>query len=159
MITLERLLKHMAWSNQAVLRFLTELPDEALDAYVVKPEWNVSEISGHIVSSSDWYVYRLTGREAMTIERPRSMADVQNLIPLAASFDASLLEEAVHADRQMTFKRESGDLQRWRSTILSQAVHHATEHRAQLACALEAKGFAAPDLDELDLWSYEAREG
>ena len=159
MITLERLLKHMAWSNQAVLKFLAELPDEALNAHVVKPEWNASEISGHIVSSSDWYVYRLTGREAMTIERPRSMADVRNLIPLAASFDASLLEEAVHADRQMTFKRESGDLQRWRSTILSQAVHHATEHRAQLACALEAKGFAAPDLDELDLWSYEAREG
>ena len=86
MITLERLLKHMAWSNQAVLKFLAELPDEALNAHVVKPEWNASEISGHIVSSSDWYVYRLTGREAMTIERPRSMADVQNLIPLAASF-------------------------------------------------------------------------
>jgi uncharacterized damage-inducible protein DinB len=38
---------------------------------------------------------------------------------------------------------------------LSQSIHHATEHRAQLASALEAKGFKPLDLDELDLWSYE----
>ena len=46
-------------------------------------------------------------------------------------------------------------VKRWRSTILSQAIHHATEHRAQLASALEAKGFKPMDLDELDLWAFE----
>jgi uncharacterized damage-inducible protein DinB len=46
-------------------------------------------------------------------------------------------------------------VKRWRSTILSQAIHHATEHRAQLASALEAKGFEPVNLDDLDLWSYE----
>ncbi len=38
---------------------------------------------------------------------------------------------------------------------LSQANHHATEHRAHIASALEEKGFAPVDLDERDLWAYE----
>ena len=50
-------------------------------------------------------------------------------------------------------------VKRWRSTILSQAIHHATEHRAQIASALEAKGFTPVNLDDLDLWSYEIETG
>ncbi len=57
---------------------------------------------------------------------------------------------------QLEFTNYSGKLvKRWRSTILSQAIHHATEHRAQIASALEAKGFTPVDLDELDLWAFE----
>jgi uncharacterized damage-inducible protein DinB len=59
-------------------------------------------------------------------------------------------------DIQIEFKNYSDNMvKRWRSTILSQAIHHATEHRAQLASALEAKGFKPMDLDELDLWAFE----
>ena len=50
-------------------------------------------------------------------------------------------------------------VKRWRSTILSQAIHHATEHRAQIASALEAKGFTPVNLDDLDLWSFERETG
>jgi len=50
-------------------------------------------------------------------------------------------------------------VKRWRSTILSQAIHHATEHRAQIASALEAKGFAPVNLDDLDLWEFEKTNG
>jgi uncharacterized damage-inducible protein DinB len=50
-------------------------------------------------------------------------------------------------------------VKRWRSTILSQAIHHATEHRAQIAAALEAKGFTPVNLDDLDLWSFERETG
>lgn len=159
MISLERLLKHMAWSNQHVLQFVSELPEEALQAYVVKPEWTVSEICGHIVSSADWYGFRLSGSEVTEFARPQSMADVRALIAMAQTFDARLLAEAAQDDRHMTLKYGEREVVRWRSTILSQAVHHATEHRAQLACALEAKGFAAPDLDELDLWAFESSQG
>jgi uncharacterized damage-inducible protein DinB len=60
----------------------------------------------------------------------------------------------------MEFTTNAGKhMKRWRSTILSQSIHHATEHRAQLASALEAKGFMPVDLDELDLWSFESAQG
>ena len=59
-------------------------------------------------------------------------------------------------DIQLEFVNAEGDqVKRWRSTILSQAIHHATEHRSQIASALEAKGFTPVNLDDLDLWSYE----
>ena len=43
--------------------------------------------------------------------------------------------------------------------FVAEILHHATEHRAQIASALEARGFVAVDLDELDLWSYEIETG
>jgi hypothetical protein len=45
-----------------------------------------------------------------------------------------------------------------RSTVLSQAIHHATEHRAQIAGALATNGIDAIDLDAIDLWAYAEAE-
>jgi len=72
-----------------------------------------------------------------------------------------LLECVKLDDVQIEFVNYENKLvKRWRSTILSQAIHHATEHRAQIASALEAKGFAPVNLDDLDLWEFEkATEG
>jgi uncharacterized damage-inducible protein DinB len=67
-----------------------------------------------------------------------------------------LLECVKLEDIQIEFVNfEDKLVKRWRSTIVSQAIHHATEHRAQIASALEAKGFTPMSLDDLDLWSYE----
>ena len=70
--------------------------------------------------------------------------------------DKALLDCVNLDDVQIEFiNAEKKLVKRWRSTILSQSIHHATEHRAQLASALEAKGFKPVDLDELDLWAFE----
>jgi uncharacterized damage-inducible protein DinB len=61
-------------------------------------------------------------------------------------------------DVWLDLENDNGKFQRLRSTVLSQAIHHATEHRAQIASALEAKGFKPVDLDEIDLWAYEKYE-
>jgi uncharacterized damage-inducible protein DinB len=82
------------------------------------------------------------------------------LLEQAATVDAALLECVKLDDIQLEFENYEGKMvKRWRSTILSQAIHHATEHRAQLASALEAKGFKPVNLDDLDLWSYEIANG
>ena len=44
-------------------------------------------------------------------------------------------------------------------TILAQAIHHATEHRAQIAGALATNGNDAIDLDAFDLWEFAEAEG
>ena len=78
----------------------------------------------------------------------------------AAKVDAMLLDCVKLEDIQLEFTNSEGEqVKRWRSTILSQAIHHATEHRAQIASALEAKGFTPVNLDDLDLWSYEKSQG
>ena len=85
-----------------------------------------------------------------------AISDLARIKDQAAIVDKALLDCVDLDDIQIEFKNyEDKMVKRWRSTILSQSIHHATEHRAQIASALEAKGFNPVDLDDLDLWSYE----
>jgi uncharacterized damage-inducible protein DinB len=163
-IGLERLLRHMAWANQQTIRHLMTLPDEALQSFATNPDWKVSEILRHIVEAGNFYVYRLTGSfpaEKFAEEfQPSKHEDLQLLLAKAELVDKALLECESLEDIQMEFVTNAGkQVKRWRSTILSTSIHHAIEHRAQLAYALEAKGFSPVDFDQLDLWSFESAQG
>ena len=161
-ISLDRLLLHMAWANQKTISHLQTLPEESLQAFATNPEWKVGVIVHHIVDSADHYALRISGIPAVTaqgdpcIEEVKVLSDLARLKEQTAVVDKALFECVKLDDAKLEFINNEGNLiQRWRSTILSQAIHHATEHRAQIASALEAKGFTPMDLDELDLWAHE----
>ena len=161
-ISLDRLLNHMAWANQKTISHLQSLPEDSLKAFATNPEWHVAEIIHHIVDSADHYAFRISGLPALTqpgdpcIDDVKQIADLTRLKDQAAIVDKALLDCVKLDDIQIEFVNyEEKLVKRWRSTILSQAIHHATEHRAQLAAALEAKGFKPVNLDDLDLWSFE----
>jgi uncharacterized damage-inducible protein DinB len=170
---MEKILKHMAWANQEVIGKIAELPKEALDAYVVNPEWTVGTIVRHIGSASNWYVWRLLDREAFTAEEKAywdarlkdddeespKMQEINYVLEVLRSSDAMLLEQSrlPDADVPREFRGEQHVFKR--STILSQAVHHATEHRAQAVSALELRGFESINLDDFDVWSYQIKVG
>ena len=156
------MLAHMAWANQKTITHLQTLEEDSLKAFATNPEWFVAEIVHHIVDSADHYAFRISGIPALTkpgdpcIDDVKEIADLSRLKEQVAVVDAALLECVKLDDVQIEFKNYEGkQVKRWRSTILSQAIHHATEHRAQIASALEAKGFTPIDLDELDLWAFE----
>jgi hypothetical protein len=87
------------------------------------------------------------------------MQELQAIANQLLSNDADLLVLADIADEKMAVIRE-GETTHWmRSTIVTQAIHHATEHRAQAVSALEAKGFKAVNLDDYDVWAYEINNG
>ena len=44
---------------------------------------------------------------------------------------------------------------KWHVAEIISHIVDSAEHRAQIASALEAKGFTPVDLDELDLWAFE----
>ena len=165
-IELNRLLAHMAWANQKTIEHLQTLPEDSLKAFATNPEWFVAEIAHHIVDSADHYAFRISGKPALTqpgdecIDDVNVIADLARLKEQAAKVDAMLLDCVKLEEVQIEFLNYEDKLvKRWRSTILSQAIHHATEHRAQIASALEAKGFTPVNLDDLDLWSYEIETG
>lgn len=152
----------MAWANQKTISHLQSLPEESLGAYATNPKWHVAEIIHHIVDSGDHYAFRISGIPALTqpgepcIDNVHKTADLARLKEQAAIVDKALLDCVELDDIQLEYENYEGKLvKRWRSTILSQSIHHATEHRAQLASALEAKGFAPIDLDAIDLWAFE----
>lgn len=150
-------LRHMAWANQQAFQQLTQLPDSALGAYISNPEWTVARLCEHILGGADWYAYGLGIRDWSDIEQPATMMDVKSLALKLAEVDALLLQEA---DKTGTVTYHNGtEMKTWkRETILQQAIHHATEHRAQISAALEANGFEPLNLDDIDLWSFEVFE-
>ncbi len=156
--TSSRALRHMAWANQRVYASLGMLPDESLNSYIVNPEWSAGRIIQHIVSGADWYVYCLTEAMWSEVPTPSVIADVPALAKLLAECDAAILSQAELPDEFLTIKEDEKSWQNLRSTLLAQAVHHATEHRAQLIDALEAKGFAPINLDNIDFWAFEKFE-
>lgn len=159
MITMHRALRHMAWANQQVFAACAQLPDAALDAHIVNPEWTAATILRHIVDGATWYVHCLGIAHWEEIPPPQGMADVPGLAAMLARFDAQILTSADLDDAELEFADEDGPRRVLRSTLLAQAVHHAAEHRAQLVDALESRGYQPINLDSVDLWSFQRAEG
>ena len=93
------------------------------------------------------------------IDTPASASDMTALRPRLAGFDARLRAQAALPDEPVPHTDHPEREPRARSTILAQAIHHATEHRAQIAGALATNGNDAIDLDALDMWEYGEAEG
>jgi len=129
---MDRSLRHMAWANQRIYSAFASLPDEALDAYILNPDWTARQILQNIVSGADWYVYCLGIAGWNDIPQPRVIADVSNLAKTLAICDALILSAALADEELLTFEEGEKKISVLRSTLLAEAVHHATEHRAHL---------------------------
>jgi uncharacterized damage-inducible protein DinB len=158
-ISLQRALAHMAWANQEIYKMITELPDSSLDAYATDPEWTVREILRHIAAASGGYAIRLDAIENQPIEQPKNMAELGEITKMLEKSDARLIKLVEVEDESIEVIRDGKSVNWMRSTIITQAVHHATEHRAQAISALEARGFNAVNLDDFDVWAFEIAKG
>lgn len=157
-MSMDRALRHMAWANQRVFAAVATLPDEALGAHISNPEWVAGRILHHIASGATWYVHCLGIAPWEDIEPVRAMSGIPQLAERLAGFDAQIMSAAGLPDDRVTFEGDHGPATVWRSTLLVQAVHHATEHRAQLVDALELRGYSPISLDDIDLWAFESYE-
>ena len=151
---MEKTLAHMAWANQKVYQACESLPPEALESFIVNPEWNVAKILQHIVSGADWFVFCLGIADWNDIPTPTSSSEIGELAILLKKLDAQIFSAFLLEDELLTFQEDNEEITAPRSLLLSQAVHHATEHRAQLIDALESRGYNAINLDSIDLWGY-----
>jgi uncharacterized damage-inducible protein DinB len=163
-----KLLQHMAWANREIFSKVAELPDEALDAYAVNPEWTAREIIRHMASSATYCGYRLVDKEALSESEnlewqakleathvpPANMSEMTVILDRIAAADGELLRAASQPEGFVVHTMDGRTVSRARSTIISQSIYHATEHRAQLISALEAKGFAGINLDDHDVWYF-----
>ena len=154
--TLDHLLAHMAWANAALFKQLGELPNPALSHAAPGSDWSVGAIAHHLVTAAENYAQRLHGApRAPKREVPTDAAGISELHTALATADAKL-REAARLDgeeilRWTSFNGEAMTFPRW--VLVNQSVHHATEHRAQIAGALAAKGITSVDLDAIDVWS------
>lgn len=157
-ITSARMLQHMTWANAKVFSSAESLPDEAFGEYLANPEFSVGRILQHIVEGAEWYAFCLNQNPWRPRVRPSTASDVAPLLTELQELDALILTEAQKDDEVLHFEDEHGEKSALRSTIIFQAIHHATEHRAQLVDILELKGYSRINLDDLDLWAFEVSE-
>jgi len=152
----ERSFKHMAWANQQMLLILKELPDEAINFSAWNPDWTVGKIAHHIVIAEGRLISRIIQQPAPEeFEPPVTSAGIEQLITICAERDAQLLALINTPDEMRKFVRYGTEVEFLTSTILVQAVHHASEHRAQISDILAANKMDVLNLDEIDLWSFE----
>ena len=157
--SLDRLLRHMAWANATLIAQLADLPDSALALASPRNEWPVARILNHLVSAAGGYAMRLEGGPRLASTTPPTVAaELAALAARCAGFDARLRVQAALPDGTAAYAGPD-EVVRARSTVVGQAIHHATEHRAQIAGALSTNGIDAIDLDALDLWAYGEAEG
>lgn len=145
----------MAWANQKVFAAVQILPDESLESFIVIEDWNAKHLLEHLVSAAEWYVFCLRGGSLREFSRPSRMSDVADLMKSLQAIDSELLSLG-ELDEEMLKIEFQGQIE-WnlRSTMISQAIYHATEHRSQLVGALEIRGFNPIILDDIDLWAFE----
>ena len=152
----ERSFKHMSWANQQMLKILKELPDEAINFSAWNPDWTVGKIAHHIVIAEGRLISRIIQQPAPEeFEPPVTSAGIEQLITICAERDAQLLALINTPDEMRKFVRYGTEVEFLTSTILVQAVHHASEHRAQISDILAANKMDVLNLDDIDLWSFE----
>lgn len=155
--TLDRMVEHMAWANAQMCATLATLPTEVLTHVAPGSEWNVGAITHHLVTAAENYAQRLHGEpRAESRKLPLTSNDLRMLASVLSRADARLRAGAqLPGDDILTWISYGGEeisVPRW--VLVNQAVHHATEHRAQIAGALVANGNSSLDLDALDVWSF-----
>jgi uncharacterized damage-inducible protein DinB len=160
--TLDRLLQHMAWANADLFDRLAKLPDAALKHTSPGSEWSVGAIAHHLATAAENYAQRLHGEpRAPEREIPTISTGIIELRAALATADAKLRAAATLPGEEVlnwiSFNGAPMSFPRW--VLINQAVHHATEHRAQIAGSLAAHGITAIDLDAIDVWTYFDAEG
>jgi uncharacterized damage-inducible protein DinB len=149
----------MAWANEQMLEILKGLPDEAINFSAWNPDWTVGTIAHHIVIAEGRLISRITEQSTPTeFDPPKNASDIAQLITVCAERDAQLLSLINTPDEMRKFVRYGNEVEFLTSTILVQAVHHASEHRAQISDILAANNMDVLNLDEIDLWSFEKFE-
>ena len=157
MISLDLLLKHMQWANKEIYTEDSKLDSEVLDYYVIDPEWKIKTILLHIAKASNNYgqfINGVTETEPLELEEPSSSDDIKVLTDKLYEIDQGLIDNQGIGDVDLTIKMRSGVKEHKSSTIFSQMVFHAAEHRAQIVAALDRHNVRSINLDDYDVWSY-----
>lgn len=151
--TLTTLFSHHRWANLQLLEVCAGLSSDQLAATLTGAYGSIRDTLEHIASAERSYFARIsTGQPyrrpkdapPMTLDEMKASlsASGSSLITWAARVQA---EDVVEIDWDGTLRAVP------KTILLTQAINHATEHRAQIMGILTHLGIEPP---ELDAWMY-----
>jgi uncharacterized damage-inducible protein DinB len=149
------LARHNAWATGQILATCRGLDEETLNATVPGTYGTIIETLRHVIDAEAGYLYRLTGAWP-THPWPDDEAVGLDILAERAAQLATTLEEFLAGDwddeRLGEARGDEGEVFAVRAGVfLTQALHHANEHRAHICTILGARGHEAPDVSA---WGY-----
>jgi len=152
---LHDLARHNAWATEQVLEFLQGLDEPTLNSTVAGTYGTIIETLRHIINSEAGYLFRLTGAWS---EYPWQRDEAVGLDVLAerAAVLATTWEQYLAGDvvieRLGEARGDDGEIFAVPAGVfITQALHHANEHRAHICTILGAQGIEPPDVSA---WDY-----
>jgi len=147
------LFRHNVWANTVLFAVCAGLTTEQLQTSIVGAYGSVYETLWHIARSERSYLHRLTTGKPYAQpagQPPPTVAELQESIRASGEgfigFAPTVLgQDEVEIDWDGTPRMVPC------SIILTQAINHATEHRAQIMTTLTQMGIEPPNIDA---WSF-----
>jgi uncharacterized damage-inducible protein DinB len=151
--TLTTLFSHNLWANLRLLETCAGLTSEQLEAAVVGVYGSIRDTLQHIVTAEQSYFSRISTGQPRRRPKDAPSMTIAEMMKAARLSGAGLIEWAakVQADAMVQVDWDGSPRQVPKTVILTQAINHATEHRAQVMVILTQLGLQPPDLDG---WTY-----
>jgi uncharacterized damage-inducible protein DinB len=147
------LFRHNAWANRKLLEACEGLSDEQLNSNIPGVYGTIRDTLGHIIRGEVSYVRRVNGRTPGEPPKEGELPSFEMLKQTAQWTSEELLQLALNAGKtDLVIETWEGTTAQYTVTsLLTQAINHATEHRAQIATVLTQQGIEPPDMSG---WAY-----
>jgi len=155
---LETMFRHNLWANLRLIDACAGLDEAQLAQTLPGTYGAIYDTLSHIVRAEQGYLYHLTQDSPAPRMTRENRYDLATLRENARLFGEGLLAVAARntpAD-VITESEEKGHWTLPAGVVLTQAINHATEHRAQIMTILTQMGIEPPDLSG---WAFGDRYG
>jgi uncharacterized damage-inducible protein DinB len=144
---------HHRWANLCLLERCAALSDQQLDAAIPGAYGSIRDTLQHIVTAEQSYYSRISTGQPRRRAKDAPPMTMAEMIESASATGAGLIEWAprVAPDDAVTVDGDDGPTRVPKAIILTQAINHGTEHRAQVMAILTQLGVEPPDLQG---WAY-----
>lgn len=147
------LFRHNLWANLRLLDACAELDEQQMSAKLDGTYDGIYRTLKHILLGEQSYLRRITGHEPQDPLRVEHDPDLATLRHYARLSGEGLVAVAANTKPSDSVRVES-DENRWTvpaSLILTQALNHANEHRAQIMTIMTQQGVQPPSVSG---WAY-----
>lgn len=155
--SLATLFGHNLWANLSLLELCAGLSDEQLDATIVGGFGSIRDTLDHIVKAEQSYFSRVSTGQRLNRPDDEPPMTIAEMIDAARVTGAGFIEWAPRVQPGDTVPIDWDGTMREvpKTVLLTQAINHATEHRAQVMAILTQLGIEPP---ELSGWEYFAAQ-
>ena len=150
--------RHNLWANRGLIDACAALDEAQLAATAIGTYGTIYDTLNHLVRAEQGYLYLLTGDSPVARMRREDRPDLATLRENARLYDEGLMAVAagVTPSAMAHSVEEDGQWALPAGVVLTQAINHATEHRAHIMTILTQIGVKSP---ELDGWAFGDRYG